>query len=384
LPSTGTDRANWRNTASLLLAAFVFLTAATAGINAAQVLTGAPVGVSAGGANAQGTSNALARADHVHACATASGSVSGCLASGDWTTFNTKLGSVTADAPLSGAGSSASHLVCATASGSQAGCVSSTDWTTFNGKLSSVTADAPLSGGGTSASHLVCAAASGSQAGCLSSTDWTAFNGKQAALTFPITVAQGGTNSTATPTGGGIGYGTGTAHAYSAAGTGGQVLYSGGTGAPTWSDGDKVVRLTADYTNATTTLTNTVLTWTSPAAVSRSHFRCSLMVKSSATTLGTQVAVNSSVAPTTITYMLTWISAAGTAPSTGGTQAVVTTVANATALGPAAGLTTYTLWALEGIIVHTSSASTVTVQAKASGVGTVTIGSGSNCQFYSL
>ena len=50
--------------------------------------------------------------------------------------------------------------------------------------------------------------------------------------TLPI--ANGGTNSTATPTAGGVGYGTGTAHAYTAAGTAGQVLTSNGTSAPTF------------------------------------------------------------------------------------------------------------------------------------------------------
>lgn len=52
--------------------------------------------------------------------------------------------------------------------------------------------------------------------------------------TLPI--ANGGTNSTDTPTSGGVGYGTGTAHAYSVAGTSGQFLISGGTGSPTWTD----------------------------------------------------------------------------------------------------------------------------------------------------
>ena len=50
-----------------------------------------------------------------------------------------------------------------------------------------------------------------------------------------LPIASGGTNSTATPTNGGIGYGTGTAHAYSAAGTSGQVLTSAGAAAPTWT-----------------------------------------------------------------------------------------------------------------------------------------------------
>jgi hypothetical protein len=50
-----------------------------------------------------------------------------------------------------------------------------------------------------------------------------------------LPIVNGGTNSTATPTAGGAGYGTGTAHAYTAAGTAGQVLTSAGAGAPTWS-----------------------------------------------------------------------------------------------------------------------------------------------------
>jgi hypothetical protein len=54
-------------------------------------------------------------------------------------------------------------------------------------------------------------------------------------LAGTLAIANGGTNSTATPTAGGAGYGTGTAHAYTAAGTAGQVLLSNGSSAPTWS-----------------------------------------------------------------------------------------------------------------------------------------------------
>ncbi len=51
--------------------------------------------------------------------------------------------------------------------------------------------------------------------------------------TLPI--ANGGTNSTATPTNGGVAYGTGTAFAFNSAGTSGQVLTSAGAAAPTWT-----------------------------------------------------------------------------------------------------------------------------------------------------
>jgi len=54
-------------------------------------------------------------------------------------------------------------------------------------------------------------------------------------VTGTLAIANGGTNSTATPTSGGVGYGTGTAHAYTSAGTSGQVLTSNGTSAPTWA-----------------------------------------------------------------------------------------------------------------------------------------------------
>jgi len=51
-------------------------------------------------------------------------------------------------------------------------------------------------------------------------------------LTNVVAIANGGTNSTATPTAGGIGYGTGTAHAYTAVGTSGNALISAGASAP--------------------------------------------------------------------------------------------------------------------------------------------------------
>jgi hypothetical protein len=50
-----------------------------------------------------------------------------------------------------------------------------------------------------------------------------------------LATANGGTGGTATPTAGTIPYGTGTALGYSPVGTSGQVLTSGGAGAPTWT-----------------------------------------------------------------------------------------------------------------------------------------------------
>ena len=59
--------------------------------------------------------------------------------------------------------------------------------------------------------------------------------GTAANVTGVVAIANGGTNATATPTAGGSAYGTGTAYAFTAAGTAGQVLTSAGTSAPTWS-----------------------------------------------------------------------------------------------------------------------------------------------------
>jgi hypothetical protein len=71
-----------------------------------------------------------------------------------------------------------------------------------------------------------------------------------------LAIANGGTNGTATPTAGTIPYGTGTALAYSAAGTSGQVLTSGGAGAPTWTTVTGTGTVTSvDVSGGTTGLT---------------------------------------------------------------------------------------------------------------------------------
>jgi hypothetical protein len=55
-------------------------------------------------------------------------------------------------------------------------------------------------------------------------------------VTGTLPIANGGTNATTAPTSGAVAYGTGTAYGFSAAGTSGQFLISGGTGSPTWTD----------------------------------------------------------------------------------------------------------------------------------------------------
>jgi hypothetical protein len=64
---------------------------------------------------------------------------------------------------------------------------------------------------------------------------FSVINADTLVLTNDLAIAYGGTNSSATPTAGGAAYGTGTAYAFTAAGTAGQVLTSAGASAPTWS-----------------------------------------------------------------------------------------------------------------------------------------------------
>ena len=67
-----------------------------------------------------------------------------------------------------------------------------------------------------------------------------------------VAIAQGGTNGTATPTAGAVSYGTGTAYAFTSAGTSGQVLTSNGSSAPTWTTPTAYATVTDDTTTAST------------------------------------------------------------------------------------------------------------------------------------
>jgi hypothetical protein len=67
-----------------------------------------------------------------------------------------------------------------------------------------------------------------------------------------VAINRGGTNGTATPTAGAVSYGTGTAYAFTSAGTTGQVLQSNGSSAPTWVTPTAYATVTDDTTtNAT-------------------------------------------------------------------------------------------------------------------------------------
>ena len=88
---------------------------------------------------------------------TASAANRGALSAADWSTFNTKVGSVTTSSPLFSSGGQNPNITIQQANGSQSGFLSSTDWTTFNNKqvagnyITSLTGEATASGPGAAA-----------------------------------------------------------------------------------------------------------------------------------------------------------------------------------------------------------------------------------------
>ncbi|MFN8300064.1 MAG: hypothetical protein U0T75_13235 [Chitinophagales bacterium] len=76
-------------------------------------------------------------------------------------------------------------------------------------------------------------------------------------VTNILPINRGGTNSNATPTGGAVAYGNGSGYAFTPAGTSGQVLVSGGGGAPTWANPNATLTTKNITTpNSAVTITN--------------------------------------------------------------------------------------------------------------------------------
>jgi len=170
--------------------------------------------------------------------------------------------SVTATAPLSSTGGSAPDISIPQANGSTDGFLDSADWTTFNGKqdalsagtgisivTNTVTNTAPdqivgLTAGtgigvtGTYPNFTISntsPSSGGTVTAVTASSPLSSSGGTAPNITLgTVPIANGGTNATATPTNGGVAYGTGTAYAFTTAGTSGQILQSNGAAAPSW------------------------------------------------------------------------------------------------------------------------------------------------------
>ena len=169
---------------------------------------------------------------------------------------------VTATTPLASTGGSTPDISIAQANGSTDGFLDSADWTTFNGKqdalsagtgisivANTVTNTAPdqtvgLTAGtgigvtGTYPNFTISntsPSSGGTVTAVTASSPLSSSGGTAPNITLgTVPIANGGTNATATPTNGGVAYGTGTAYAFTTAGTSGQILQSNGAAAPSW------------------------------------------------------------------------------------------------------------------------------------------------------
>jgi hypothetical protein len=157
------------------------------------------------------------------------------------------------------------------------------------GVITSVTGVAPISSSGGTTPAISISQSGTSSNGYLSSTDWNTFNNKQPAGTYVnsvtgsgniastgglnpnitftgvLPIANGGTNTTATPTSGAVVYGTGTAQAYTSAGSSGQFLTSSGGAAPVWTNATASAGAVGYYGSyfdtTTTTATSTTVAY---------------------------------------------------------------------------------------------------------------------------
>lgn len=170
--------------------------------------------------------------------------------------------SVTASAPIASSGGSTPDISIPQANSTTDGFLDSGDWTTFNNKQNALSAGTGISLASNTVTNtapdqtVVLTAGTGigitgtypnftiantapSSGGTVTavtaSSPLSSSGGTTPNITLgTVPIANGGTNATATPTNGGVAYGTGTAYAFTSAGTSGQILQSNGAAAPSW------------------------------------------------------------------------------------------------------------------------------------------------------
>ena len=186
------------------------VTTFSTGLNALNGLT-AQVQYFATGTSGSDFNISSATDTHTFNLPSASGSNRGLLTSADWTTFNSKVTSVSGTAPVVSSGGTTPAISMAKATTIVDGYLSATDFTIFNNKGNgTVTSVAALTLGtsGTDLSSTVAngtttpvitlqvPTASATNRGALSSADWTTFNSKAAPFTYTSTYIPFGQGTT--------------------------------------------------------------------------------------------------------------------------------------------------------------------------------------------
>ena len=186
------------------------ITTFSTGLNALNGLT-AQVQYFATGTSGSDFNISSATNTHTFNLPSSSGSNRGLLTSADWTTFNSKVTSVSGTAPVVSSGGTTPAISMAKATTSVDGYLSATDFTTFNNKGNgTVTSVSALTLGttGTDLSSTVAngtttpvitlnvPTASATNRGALSSADWTTFNSKAAPFTYTSTYIPFGQGTT--------------------------------------------------------------------------------------------------------------------------------------------------------------------------------------------
>jgi hypothetical protein len=236
----------------------------------------------------------------------------------------------------------------------------------------------PEGQGGTGAGSTTCSAgqaltSNGSAYSCTSTLTANAYSG-----TLPI--ANGGTNTTNTPINGGSAYGTGSALAWTAAGTANQHLISNGAAAPTWADAPLMVKLAATVSTTSATVPTTVVTFPAPANA-YVYFYCQLI------TAGTTTAsakFNWNYPTNGGTFLTTW-----TKWLTSTTLPVWETISMATPANWTTGCTAgclvpaWLVWTVSGGYSNGTSSGSLTLQLESATAGqTVQVYAGSGCVYY--
>jgi hypothetical protein len=138
--------------------------------------------------------------------------------------------------------------------------------------------------------------------------------------TGTLPIASGGTNATATPTAGAVPYGTGTAYAFTAAGTAGQILQSNGAAAPTWINNVTGTVTTLSVVSANG-LAGTVATATTTPAITLTTTVTGVL-KGNGTAISAAIAGTDYLAPPSGTALLKANSGGALANATAGTDYV--------------------------------------------------------------